>query len=119
MATAQEVERELRFALESSYAFLVQGNGVFAVGDTPEMSYLRLEVLEQVVKAQSLARQMGNLQPLSHTLVKELIEKRPPLKPQYQSATVAVAPTEKVAFEMQDLKAVIRREIESLLQAQK
>lgn len=114
--TPHEMEREIRFALESAYAFLVQGNGAFAVGDNPEMSYLRVEVLEQVVKAQTIARQVGVVQPLSHTLAKELIEKRPPLKPQYLSS---IQPVAGMAPEVQDLKAVIRREIESLLQAQK
>ncbi|MGE3972962.1 MAG: class II aldolase/adducin family protein [Bdellovibrionales bacterium] len=128
LTPSPEIEREVRVALDTSYAFLVQGNGVFAVGDHPEMSYLRVELVEQIVRAHFLAREIGSIKNLPSELVQELIQKRPPLKPEWQelkkfepSVPVPVPeikPTSS-AITVEEIKSVIRREIESLLQTQK
>ncbi len=80
-------------AIQNCYAFLIPGNGVFAVGDSAEMSYLRVELVEQVVRAQSLALQMGTVKLLPRDLVRELQSKRPALKRAW-SAESKVAATE-------------------------
>lgn len=84
-----EIRALVREALETSYAFYVPGNGVFAVGDDAEMSYLRVELLEQISKAHFLARQMGSVRRLPQALVAELSARRPPLKPTWKKQDTA------------------------------
>lgn len=79
-----ETRALVREALETSYAFYVPGNGVFAVGDDAEMSYLRVELMEQISKAHFLARQVGTVKRLPQALVAELSARRPPLKPTWK-----------------------------------
>jgi L-fuculose-phosphate aldolase len=127
LAEPSEIEREVRFAMDSSYSFLVQGNGVFSVGDDPEMSYLRLELTEQIVRAHALALSIGGIDsslPLS--VVQSLIQKRPELKPIWQLGSEGAlesmkepAPQKKIeAFAppaMGAIKELIRQEIKSLI----
>jgi len=75
--------RHVKSALSSSYAFLVPGNGVFAVGDNAIMAYLRVELAEQVIKAHMLAKSVGGIQALDAQLIQSLKSKTPALKPQW------------------------------------
>lgn len=74
----------VREALLDAYAFYVPGNGVFAVGDDAEMSYLRVELLEQISKAHFLARQLGTIRRLPNVMIQELVSKKPVLKPTWK-----------------------------------
>lgn len=85
MASEHELKSAASFALQGCYAFLVPGNGVFAVGDNPLMAYLRVELVEQMIRAHMLALQHGSVRELDAGLIQELINKRPPLKPTWSS----------------------------------
>lgn len=62
--------------LEQANVFMLQGNGVLAVGDNLEQAYLRLELVEHLAKIQFYAEQMGSPMSLSNENVEELLEKR-------------------------------------------
>ncbi len=75
----------VREGLSTSYVFNVPGNGAFAVGDNPEMAYLRMELLEHVSKIHYLATKLGPVKRLPSSFVNELLTKRPVLKPNWKA----------------------------------
>jgi L-fuculose-phosphate aldolase len=77
----------IRECLETSFAFVIPGNGVFAVGDDAEMSYLRVELLEQVARAHHLAQQLGPVKRLPQLLIQELNSRRPALRPKWKRSS--------------------------------
>ncbi len=79
-------------ALSTSYAFVVPGNGAFTVGDNPEMSYLRMELLEHISKTHYLAAQIGPIKRMPATLINELVAKRPVLKPSWNEGLSSQKP---------------------------
>ena len=122
-ASHTEIKGELMSAIQNCYAFLIPGNGVFAVGDDPESAYLRLELVEQVAKATAIGLSLGTVKQLPRDLVLELQSKRPVLKAGWKKQTVkdAVVPARRPeqvkAFEAKpdQVRDIIRSEIEKLL----
>jgi L-fuculose-phosphate aldolase len=57
-------------------AFMIAGNGVLAVGDSVEQAYLRLELVEHLVKIHFLAEKFGSPMILSPEDINSLMEKR-------------------------------------------
>lgn len=102
-ASHTEIKGAVMSAIQNCYAFLIPGNGVFAVGDSAEMSYLRVELVEQVVRAHSLALTLGSVKSLPRDLVRELQSKRPPLKPSWARRSEQAVPPSPVS-PVQELK---------------
>ncbi|MEW6056711.1 MAG: class II aldolase/adducin family protein [Bdellovibrionota bacterium] len=57
-------------------ACLVQGNGIFAWGDSIEQAYLRLELVEHLAQIYALAQRSGTLRHLPSDALQELMQKR-------------------------------------------
>jgi L-fuculose-phosphate aldolase len=67
---------ELGQAARRASAALVQGNGVFAWGETIEQAYLRLELIEHLTQIYTLAKSAGTLKHLPSDAVGLLLDKR-------------------------------------------
>jgi len=125
-ASHAEIKGTLMPAIQNCYAALIPGNGVFTVGDDPESAYLRMELTEQVARAQSLALQIGPVKPLPREWVKELLAKRPKLKPSWKQSeelpspspkAIEPAPSAAVSPEPEIVRQIIRNEIQKFLKA--
>ncbi|MHB1844276.1 MAG: class II aldolase/adducin family protein [Deltaproteobacteria bacterium] len=68
----QGVER----AAATADAFLVEGNGVFTLGDGVEQALLRMELVEHVAQVLLFARQLGGARALPGPLVASLLAAR-------------------------------------------
>jgi L-fuculose-phosphate aldolase len=82
-------------AARSSHAFLVAGNGAFAMGADLEQAYLRLELVEHYAKIVHLARQLGGVKELSTEQRQKMLEARAKagLEPPGAAAAPAVTAT--------------------------
>jgi L-fuculose-phosphate aldolase len=79
-------EAEFRRVLAESDAFVLPGNGVWAVGTNIMQTYYRLELVEQIAQQHLAAEKLGGIKRLSPELVDELVKKRPrPSPPQNNS----------------------------------
>jgi L-fuculose-phosphate aldolase len=76
MPGAKENEDVVSGILRETDVFMMQGNGVLAVGTDLEQAYLRLELVEHVVRVQHLAAQMGKPFTLAPGDLAKLLEKR-------------------------------------------
>jgi L-fuculose-phosphate aldolase len=125
-ASHAEIKDAVMSAIQNCYAFLIPGNGVFAVGDDPDMAYLRLELVEQVIRAHAIALQMGSTKSLPRDLVRDLQSKRPPLKPAWKKESspdieASLPKTSSILVEAKSepkpdqVREIIRSEIEKFL----
>ena len=76
MPGARENEDVVSGILGETDVFMMQGNGVLAVGTDLEQAYLRLELVEHVARIQHLAAQMGKPFTLAPEDLAGLLEKR-------------------------------------------
>ncbi len=108
-------EIEFGRALAQTDACIVPGNGVWAVGQTVEQAYLRLELVEQIAKQHLTAFTLGALNRLSSELVSELLMKRQ--KPGTREVnTVSNRPKFEVPpLDLTELKAIVRGELENII----
>ncbi|MEQ1875187.1 MAG: class II aldolase/adducin family protein [Bdellovibrionia bacterium] len=124
-AAHTEIKGEIMPAIQNCYAFLIPGNGVFAVGDDPTGAYLRVELVEQVAKALAVAFSVGQPKSLPRDLIRDLLSKRPVLKPSWKKTAVEEPPAAPVAKEVpamavfeaksDQVRDIIRSEIQKLL----
>ena len=63
-------------SLKEVDVFMIPGNGVFAVGDSIEQAYLRLELVEHLAKMDYYARTMGTPMELANEDIAGLLKKR-------------------------------------------
>ena len=73
---APENNAILTDALSRSDVVIMAGNGVFSVGRDLKEAYLRMELLEHLLKIDHYARAMGPIQPIPQTDRQKLLEKR-------------------------------------------
>jgi L-fuculose-phosphate aldolase len=111
----------VRRVLDEADVFMWQGNGVFAVGDSLEQAYLRLELVEHLAKIQYYADQMGTSFVLDAKNVATLLDKRAAIglgpKAAQRSSVVPQKETEKVKDNSLDsLKKLIADEIKTILE---
>lgn len=76
MPGAPENDDIIARAVGEANAFMMQGNGVLAVGKDIEQAYLRLELVEHLAKIDFFARQMGKPFELPAADIVKLNEKR-------------------------------------------
>jgi L-fuculose-phosphate aldolase len=76
MPGAKENEDLVAGALREADAFMMQGNGVLAVGADVEQAYLRLELVEHLAVIQTHASRMGRPFALARGDLEKLLEKR-------------------------------------------
>ncbi|MBT7670501.1 MAG: class II aldolase/adducin family protein [Bdellovibrionales bacterium] len=95
-------------------AFMMKGNGVIAVGKTLEEAYLRLELVEHLIKMDFVAQKMGISYSLKQSDINQLLEKRAKagLGPQNYSSSLPPAPDQE---NKQVIKDIIREEIKRAL----
>lgn len=109
-------DSELSRVFAESDACIVPGNGVWAVGQDPLQTYLRVELLEQVANQHLVAEQLGGMVRLDENLVLELLKKRP--KPQAVGIIQKMAPILVVstseAVNRDELREIVKAEILSL-----
>ncbi len=75
-----EQDRVIEEAFQQSDIIMIPGNGVLAIGIDIEQAYLRVELLEHLIKIDTYARQMGIPLTLSEEDVFALMKKRVALK---------------------------------------
>jgi len=75
MPGAKENDSIIAHALSVSDVFMMPGNGVLAVGNDLEQAYLRMELLEHLIKIDTLAQSMGTVMKLSDQNKNELMAK--------------------------------------------
>ncbi|MCK4870679.1 MAG: class II aldolase/adducin family protein [Gammaproteobacteria bacterium] len=76
MPGAPENTQIITDALMQVDVFMLQGNGVLAIGDNVEQAYLRVELVEHLAKIQFYAEQMGQPRQLRADEINALLEKR-------------------------------------------
>lgn len=106
---------EFARALAESDAFIVPGNGVWAVGQNPLQTYLRLELVEQIAKQHLVAHQLGGVRRLSPELVNELLKKRPGYKGPVSQAMAPLPNNPSALPDLEQLKSVVRAELSQIL----
>jgi L-fuculose-phosphate aldolase len=62
--------------LSKSDVFMMAGNGVLSVGDDPEQAFLRMELLEHLLKIDYYAKALGTTMRIPEEDRKKLLEKR-------------------------------------------
>lgn len=72
-----EVKNSIKAALSEADAFLIPGNGVWAVGQDIVQTYLRVELVENLARIHLDAESLGGIKALPVNLVAELLSKRP------------------------------------------
>jgi L-fuculose-phosphate aldolase len=129
LSSRGEIKAAFMGAIQNCYAVLIPGNGVLAFGDDVEMALLRVELVEQIIRAHSLALQLGSVQSLDRSLVKDLASKRPLLKPKWQkveaaavtsdlvpkSAAPSAATSESTKADPNQVRDIIRSELQKIL----
>jgi L-fuculose-phosphate aldolase len=76
MPGSEENIRLVKEVFKTTDVCMIQGNGVFAIGDDLEQAFLRLELVEHLCKIETLANQMGAPMELPQDEVAKLMEKR-------------------------------------------
>jgi L-fuculose-phosphate aldolase len=120
MPGARENEGAVAGALEETDAFMMQGNGVLAVGADVEQAYLRLELVEHVARVQYYAARMGKPFALAQGDVAALLEKRASigLGPKAKREKTA-PPGERKNPSIEAVRDIIAEEIRKVLQGSK
>lgn len=106
MPGAPENDAIVTDALNQADVFIMPGNGVFAIGDSVEQAYLRLELVEHVAKIQFYAHQMGTPLTLAPENLNKLLEKR---------ASIGLGPKKSEKNNLDLIKKLITEEIKDLL----
>lgn len=108
-----ELRASISQVLSESDAFLVPGNGVWAVGSQITQTYLRAELVEQVALAHTHAATWGGAKPLPKELVEELLAKRPKseiiARPSMDQSSQPLP-----AINAETIRALVRAELEKL-----
>lgn len=76
MPGTKEGDEAIKKALSIADVCLIPGNGVIAVGDSIEQAYLRLELVEHVIKIDYYSRKIGTQYELSRGDIELLLKKR-------------------------------------------
>ena len=76
MPGSPDSENAVATVLQTTDVFMMQGNGVFAVGTDVEQAYLRLELVEHVAKIQFYAQSSGKIFEIPRADLEKLLEKR-------------------------------------------
>lgn len=71
-----ELIAEIERAAGRAEAFLCEGNGAFALGETVEQALLRMELVEHLAQILLAARPLGGARPLPPGLVERLLAQR-------------------------------------------
>lgn len=106
MPGAPENDAIIAAALTQSFAFMLPGNGVFAVGENIEQAYLRLELVEHLAKIDFYAQQMGTPMVLAPENINALLEKRAKAGLDPSSATTSKTPLAAPATTADPLDAI-------------
>jgi L-fuculose-phosphate aldolase len=116
MPGAKENESIIANVLSQADVFMMPGNGVFAIGDSVEQAYLRLELVEHLAKIDYYARNMGAPMSLNENDIAKLLEKRAAAglgpKKNINSMTQASASDQQQST---DIKKIILEEIKNSL----
>ncbi|MEI8054605.1 MAG: class II aldolase/adducin family protein [bacterium] len=102
MPGAKENDGIIAKALAEVDVFIMPGNGVFAVGDSVEQAYLRLELVEHLAKIDYYAQGRGMPMKLADEDVSSLMKKR---------SDIGLGPKKNVS----ELKRIILEEIKKVL----
>ncbi|CAL7959279.1 Aldolase_II domain-containing protein [Gammaproteobacteria bacterium] len=120
MPSARENDDIIAKALAEVDVFIMPGNGVFAVGDSVEQAYLRLELLEHLAKIDYYMQGHGTPMKLANEDISSLMKKRSDigLGPKKN----IVVPTQGSGFtknqeQLPELKKIILEEIKKALQS--
>jgi len=115
---AEENNRLVAESLSRSDVFIMAGNGIFSTGRDPKEAYLRLELVEHLLKIDSIAQPMGTQMSIPSADREKLLQKRADLGlgPQ-QSAPPQDPP--RPAPDKDVLKEMIAREVRDILKETK
>lgn len=114
-------ELQLAQAAALSDLFMIAGNGVFATGRDPEEAFLRIELLEHLLKIDFYARLQGDVMVLPEDDRRKLLEKRAalglsphPATPPITSLSPEPPPTTPLPSR-ELIKSIIAEELKKLL----
>lgn len=113
---AKEHEQIVTDALSCCDVFMMAGNGVLSVGRDVKEAYLRMELLEHLLKIEYYAAVMGTAMTLPGEDKKKLLDKRAVagLGPQDSSPPAAVTPDDRAQSDV--IRDLVAQELKKYLQ---
>ena len=118
MPGAKENVEIIASALAEGDVFMLPGNGVFAVGDSVEQAYLRLELVEHLAKIDYYTASLGQPMELSAENLTKLLEKRASIGLGPKKLKILAQPAmerKTSASQLDSIKKIIADEIEKVL----
>ncbi len=113
---AKENEKIITEALSKCDVFMMAGNGVLSVGRDVKEAYLRMELLEHLLKIDYYARSMGNVMSIPHEDKQKLLERRASIGLGPKGVNVPTSAPKNQNNQKDLLKDLIAQEIKKVLQ---